>query len=409
MVFVPFAAWFSGQELNIGDQFVFLGSVVMSSFVAPIAGIPFLLDILKLPNDVFQLFIISTAFTDRVRVVLGAMHLFTLSIIAIAYAKGIVKISFPKILRAIGLTVLLSVVVLLPIKWLIGDSFQESFDKYETFVKMDLKVKRVKEVTGDTSTYVAKSMQTLRGKGKIRVGYMSAALPYVFKNDAGQLVGYDVELMHIFASEIGIDIQWVEIPRNEIVRAINGGKVDVFLSGVPVLADVMDRVEYGTPYSEINLALLVKDHDRDLFKSKEKILANPEAVFATNQSEYLRRRVKEEIPNINFITISSPRNFLLGKTKADALFFSAEAGSAWTLVYPAFSVVRPDGLDIKLPVSMMLAKNNLELRRYMDNWIELKKFDGTIERLYQSWILGEASKSEEKPWSVLRDILHWVD
>lgn len=410
MIFVPFAAWFAGQEMSVSDHSVFLGSVLMSSFVAPIAGIPFLMDMLHLPRDIFQLFIVSTAFTDRVRVVLGAIHLFTLAIIAIAYAKGLVKISYIKLLRAFGLTAILAVSILLPIKMLIGDSFQESFDKYESFVKMDLHIKRAPEQTTDTLLrYVPHSIQAIKEVGTIRIGYVSDALPYIFHNDKAKKVGFDVEMMHIFANEVGLNIQWIEVPRSKIDEYVNNGLVDVFVSGMPVLADMMDHVEYTVPYSEMNIGILVKDFDRNRFKSKDKIMNDELAVFATNQSNYLTRRIKEELPNIRTKKIFSPRPFFKDKVDADALFFSVEAGSAWTLIYPNYSIVKPEGLNIKLPVSMMVAKNNTDLRRYLDNWISLKEYDGTLERLYNSWILGQASIKKEEHWSIIKDVFHWVE
>ncbi|WP_422360417.1 cation:dicarboxylate symporter family transporter [Reichenbachiella sp.] len=410
MVFIPFAAWFAGQEFSMNDQAVFLASVFMSSFVAPIAGIPFLLDVLHLPHDVFQLFIVSTAYTDRIRVVLGAIHLFTLSVIAIAYAKGLIIISWSKILRAIALTGIATVVALLPFKLLIGDSFQASFDKYNSFVQMELKSNRAPERHSKKLTpRIPESILEIEKSGIMNIGYMSDALPYVFRNNDGEFVGYDVELMHILAKELNVTINWIYVPRDSIVSYVNSGYVDLFLSGIPVLGDVMEHVEYTQPYAEINLALLVKDHDRNRFKTKADILAEPDAVFATNQSSYLRVRIQEELPTVKFNNISSARQFLTDQTKADAMFFSAEAGSAWTLVYPEYSVVRPKDLHIRLPVAMMLARNNTNLERYLNNWIELKSYDGTLQRLYSNWILGEGTKVKEKKWSIIRNVLHWVD
>ncbi|MGL1886470.1 MAG: cation:dicarboxylase symporter family transporter [Reichenbachiella sp.] len=410
MVFVPFSAWFAGQELNFSDKTTFLASALLSSFVAPITGIPFLMDMLKIPNDIFQLFIVSTAFTDRVRVVLGAIHLFGLTVISIAYAKGLITVRWHKILQAFAFTIVFSFAILYPVKLLIGDSFQQSFDKYESFVSMDMEATRVKEITPDSSTnYIPRNISHIKNKGVIRVGFVTDALPYVFRNEAGEKVGFDVELMHIFAHELGLRIQWVEVKRKRVVQALNNGECDVFASGLPILTDALDKLDYSIPYTEMNIALLVADHDRDLYRTREQIIKAEDAVFASNHSKYLRVRIQEELPGIKFQDIRSPRKFLQGKSDANAMFFSAEAGSAWTLIYPSYSVVKPEGLNIKLPVSLAVAKNNLELERYLNKWLELKKYDGTMDRLYQSWILGEASIQKEKKWSIIRNVLHWVD
>ncbi|PIB36588.1 hypothetical protein BFP72_14850 [Reichenbachiella sp. 5M10] len=410
MVFVPFAAWFAGKPFTVGDQFGFLGSALLSSFVAPITGIPFLMDTLKLPQDIFQLFIVSTAYTDRIRVVLGSIHLFGLTVIAIAYARGLVKIHALKLTRAFAITIGLSLILLLPFKFLIGESFQESFDKYESFMQMDITTPRVVQVIPDsTEYYIPSSIQAIQEKGYVRVGYMSDALPYVFFNEHNRKVGLDVELINLFAYEMGIKLQWIQIDRSEITQAINEGRIDIFASGVPVLVDIMDKAEFSEPYSEMNLSLLIKDHKRDKYKDINHIIQNEEAYFATNQSDYLKTRITEELPGTRFEQVESVRTFVEGDSKADAMFFSAEAGSAWTLVYPEYCIIHPEGLHIKMPVSWMMAKDNLELVRFINKWIELKQYDGTIDQLYSYWILGEGTKKKEPKWSIIRNVLHWVE
>ena len=46
---------------------------------------------------------------------------------------------------------------------------------------------------------------------------------------------------------------------------------------------------------------------------------------------------------------------------------------------------------------------------FVSNWIDLKRKDGTIDSLYESWILGSASRSKEPRWSIILDVLGWVD
>ena len=108
--------------------------------------------------------------------------------------------------------------------------------------------------------------------------------------------------------------------------------------------------------------------------------------------------------------LNSPREFFKKKGKdLDALLFTAEAGSAWTLLYPDFTVVVPHPDIIAVPLAYPLAYGNQEMADYMNSWIELKKKDNTIENLYNYWILGQGATKKEPRWSVIRNVLHWVD
>jgi len=41
--------------------------------------------------------------------------------------------------------------------------------------------------------------------------------------------------------------------------------------------------------------------------------------------------------------------------------------------------------------------------------IEICRRNGTLDRLYDHWILGRSPEADSRRWSVIRDVLHWVD
>ena len=96
-----------------------------------------------------------------------------------------------------------------------------------------------------------------------------------------------------------------------------------------------------------------------------------------------------------------------GKT-FDGFVYSAEGGSAWSLLYPEYAVVVPPP-QIALPVSYAMARGDRELVDYVNALIELKKGDGTFKKLYNYWVLGEFATDKQPRWSVIRNVLHWVD
>lgn len=59
LLFVPFAAWFVDQPVSVAQYPLLLGTGLFSMFGSPLAAIPFLLDQLRLPADMFQLFAVS--------------------------------------------------------------------------------------------------------------------------------------------------------------------------------------------------------------------------------------------------------------------------------------------------------------------------------------------------------------
>jgi hypothetical protein len=89
----------------------------------------------------------------------------------------------------------------------------------------------------------------------------------------------------------------------------------------------------------------------------------------------------------------------------DGLVYSAEVGSAWTLLYPDYSVIVPKGLNFQVPVAFGLPAGELEFQQFMDSWLTLRLETGVIRDAQEYWIYGEATGSRQPRWSLMGDLL----
>jgi ABC-type amino acid transport substrate-binding protein len=87
----------------------------------------------------------------------------------------------------------------------------------------------------------------------------------------------------------------------------------------------------------------------------------------------------------------------------------AERGSAWTLMYPAYSVVVPGPDPIRVPLAYPIGKRDQRLATFVNTWIALKRKDGTFDAAYKHWILGQSAAPRQPRWSIVRNVLHWVE
>ncbi len=94
---------------------------------------------------------------------------------------------------------------------------------------------------------------------------------------------------------------------------------------------------------------------------------------------------------------------------ADALIISAEAGSAWTLLYPDYEVVLPFPDYARWSLTYVTGSDDPGFLRYLDLWIELVRNEGMVTRLHDHWMLGRTAVPPSHRWSIIRDVLHWVD
>jgi ABC-type amino acid transport substrate-binding protein len=78
------------------------------------------------------------------------------------------------------------------------------------------------------------------------------------------------------------------------------------------------------------------------------------------------------------------------------MVFSAERGSAWTLAYPQYSVVVPQPDVVRVPVAFPMRAGDERLREFVNHWIEICRRNGTLDRLYDHWILGRSPEADSR-------------
>ena len=133
-------------------------------------------------------------------------------------------------------------------------------------------------------------------------------------------------------------------------------------------------------------------------------------VFAVLNSPSLRRNLESLFPELEFTSVDSPRQFLQGEMEGiDALIMSAEAASAWTMVYPDYAAVVPGDSLKRVPFVLVLPQGDEAFRDFINEWLILAKSLRITDRAYRHWILGHDDAMSKPRWSVIRDVLHWVE
>jgi hypothetical protein len=168
-------------------------------------------------------------------------------------------------------------------------------------------------------------------------------------------------------------------------------------------------MSFSDPYMDVTAAIVTRDHRREEFTQRIVDGDFKDTKLAVARSSDISKIGATLLPGAEFVQVSSVRQFCEdGGDIADGMIWSAESGSAWTLLYPEFSVVPIKPL-YRVPVGYAVSQRNTELAAFVSQWLMVVKAGPADERLYDHWILGKNSEQQETRWSVIRDVLHWVD
>ncbi len=411
--FILFSAWYVGSPLALEQYLSYVIMGIFSAFGSMAVAIPFMLDFFKLPADQFQLYLLGSVVTARFATALAALHAFivTLMVAAAVLKRLNKKRMFNVLVIHLAVTAGVMVTAGITFKYLIPYQYEggKSFEAMSLMGKM-APITAVKQPEPlNTQDQNRTRFAVIKERGSFRVGYYADRLPYVYRNDKGQMVGFDMEIMHQLANDTNARIEITRIKNKKTVeQQLNDGRLDIIIGGSPITPKRAFKFLYTDAYTHHTVGLIVKDSQRDNFSSLKKIRKLPNLKLFIPESLYYLAELKIIFPNVKFETVDSPRKFFKAPHHPnEAYVYSAEVGSAWTLLYPTFSVVIPKGLKAKAPVGFALPTGETELVQYLNTWLKLKKYNGFQDKVYNYWILGKNPGKTKPRWSVLHNVFGW--
>jgi ABC-type amino acid transport substrate-binding protein len=346
------------------------------------------------------------------------MYLLIFTLMTICSIKGLLTIRWEKLLRYMVLTAVIVFGTIITTRIFFTKALEFEYTKYQSFVEMELfndpvptKVhKALPAVSPPQGDQASSRLDEIVRRGSLRVGYFKDSLPFAFTNKADNLVGFDIEMAHLLARDLSVSLELVLIERERAVEMLNTGYCDIIMSGSAITPQKLRGAAFSEPYLDTTIAFIVRDYRRDKFNSRKAIQSLDAPRIGVPNLPYYIAKLKQYLPQAHIVPLSSPREFFrTDHEKIDAFLFTAEAGSAWTLVYPEYAVAVPLPDVIKVPLAYSMARGDREIIDFINGWIDLKKKDETIDKLYDHWILGRGSEKKEPRWSIIRNVLHWVE
>ena len=417
--FILFAGWFADAAVPLAEYPKLALAGLLTFFGSLNTAVPFLLDLFRIPADTFQLFLATGVINSRFGTLVAAVHTVAVALIGSAAIMGAVRFAPGRLLRYAVVTVALTAVTLGGLRTLFATALAHDFRGAEIVYGMrplgsypDAKVVAAPP-PADAGTEPAGSVvETLRARGSLRVGVLTGRLPYAFRDRDGRLVGLDVEMAHHLARDLGVGVEFVETADIAALPGLlSAGSIDLAMSGTPVTPKRAVAMLFSEPYLDETLAFVVKDHLRERFASWAQIRGLGAFRVHIPDLPYYVQEVRDRAPALTLEALPMDRRLEEGLRtgRFDAVLLPAERGSVMTLLHPKYTVVVPAPDLVKIPLAYPLARRDQDWAQFVNTWIELKRRDGTIDALYRHWILGSRAVERQPRWSVIRDVLHWVD
>ncbi|KJS87860.1 MAG: hypothetical protein JM58_02795 [Peptococcaceae bacterium BICA1-8] len=103
------------------------------------------------------------------------------------------------------------------------------------------------------------SWERVTKAGKIVAGLDDNYPPMGFRDEKGQLTGFDIDMAKEMSKRLGIEIEWQPTAWDGVVASLKAKKFDVIISGMTVTEERLKEVNFAGPYIFAAQAVCVQD------------------------------------------------------------------------------------------------------------------------------------------------------
>lgn len=107
------------------------------------------------------------------------------------------------------------------------------------------------------ATAEARDIAAVRAAGTVRIATEGATPPFNFFKD-GKLTGFDVELGEAIAAKLGLKVEWVPLPFESLLVALDQDRYDFVVAGHGITPERQKAVDFSNPYVCSGAAIIAK-------------------------------------------------------------------------------------------------------------------------------------------------------
>jgi len=185
--------------------------------------------------------------------------------------------------------------------------------------------------------------QDLEGR-VLSVGSDTTYPPFEFINDAGDVVGFDVDILNAICDEINCVAEFQTTAWDGIFPALASGEFDMVASGVSITPERDEIVDFSDPYLTVSQSITVRVEDEDYvvedFSESDLLLAAQTGTTNANLAEELVGRDRLQL----YDTFNAAVLALLNGD-VDGVIIDGTAADAFVQQYAGELVVNISGLS----------------------------------------------------------------
>ncbi len=228
-------------------------------------------------------------------------------------------------------------------------------------------------------------IEEIKRRNTLRVG-MSTFVPWAFRNRAGDLIGYEIDVATRLAQDMGVRPEFVPTAWDGIVPALLAGRFDMIIGGMTVTAARNLSANFTSSYSASGVDLAASRRLAEGMTTME-AWNRPNITISGRRGTSALAAAQRLFPRATFRQFDDDAQSILEVVNGRA------HGMVGSMPRPRFAVLEneaalfspfPQPLARQID-SMAVRKGDPDALNFLNNWIASRQLDGFLEERQAYW------------------------
>ena len=238
---------------------------------------------------------------------------------------------------------------------------------------------------GVTNTTEDNSLKKVKDAGKLILGLDDTFAPMGFRDENGNIVGFDIDLALEVANRMGVQLEIKPVEWSSSILSLNKGDVDMLWNGVTINEARKQQINFSKPYLN-NRLIIVKAVSDNTINSKDDLAgktlgvqvgSNDEALTADPISSSVKEIRRYDV-NVNaFLDLQAGRIDAVIIDEVAAQYYISEKQAPFVVVENNYLTEELYGVGFR--------KSDGKLLSEVDRILDEMKADGKAAEISQKW------------------------
>jgi polar amino acid transport system substrate-binding protein len=232
------------------------------------------------------------------------------------------------------------------------------------------------------------SVQTVFAE-TLRAGTECTYHPFNFRDENGNLQGYDIDIGMEVGKRIGAEIEWVCQKWDGMIPSLLAEKYDLIVASMSITDERSEKIDFSVPYRiSVGQFIAAKDKNLQLFNEDESVNAEgfKDVKIGLQRATTYDNWIQAKAPDAEIVRYDNVEPLYLDLTagRVDAIMTNPMKAHLKFLSQPdgaGFGIVGPQITDQEffgIGVGIGIRKGNEELLARINEALESMKTDGTM-------------------------------